>query len=50
MEAISVPKGFKVTPEQFDRLANIEQTTRMELSKDGELILMSRRAYAQIVV
>ena len=41
MEAISVPNGFKVTPEQFDRLANIEQTTRMELSKDGELILMS---------
>ena len=41
MEAMSVPKGFKVTPEQFDRLANIEQIARMELSKDGELILMS---------
>ena len=41
MEAISVPKGFKVTPEQFDRLADIEQTARLELTKDGELISMS---------
>jgi Uma2 family endonuclease len=41
MEAISVPKGFKVTPEQFDRLADIEQIARMELTQDGELIIMS---------
>ena len=41
MEAISVPKGFKVTPEQFDRLADVEQMARMELTKDGELIVMS---------
>jgi Uma2 family endonuclease len=41
MEAISVPKGFKVTPEQFDLLADIEQSARMELTKDGELIIMS---------
>jgi Uma2 family endonuclease len=41
MEAISVPKGFKVTPEQFEQLAYAEQTARMELSKDGELIIMS---------
>ena len=41
MEAISVPKGFKVTPEQFEQLAFAEQTTRMELTKDGELIVMS---------
>jgi Uma2 family endonuclease len=41
MEAISVPKGFKVTPEQFEQLAYAEQTARMELSKDGELIVMS---------
>ena len=41
MEAISVPKGFKVTPEQFDQLAFAEQTARMELTKDGELIVMS---------
>ena len=41
MEAISVPKGFKVTPEQFEQLAYAEQTARMELTKDGELIVMS---------
>ena len=41
MEAISVPKGFKVTPEQFDQLADAEQLARMELTKEGELILMS---------
>lgn len=41
MEAISLPKGFKVTPEQFEQLALAEQTARMELSKDGELIVMS---------
>ncbi|GAB4542959.1 MAG: Uma2 family endonuclease [Pleurocapsa sp.] len=41
METISVPKGFKVTPEQFEQLAYAEQTARMELTKDGELIVMS---------
>ena len=41
MEVISVPKGFKVTPEQFEQLAYAEQTARMELTKDGELIVMS---------
>jgi Uma2 family endonuclease len=41
MEAISIPKGFKVTPEQFDLLADIEQIARMELTQDGELIVMS---------
>jgi Uma2 family endonuclease len=41
METISVPKGFKVTPDQFEQLAFAEQTARMELTKDGELIIMS---------
>jgi Uma2 family endonuclease len=41
MEAISVPKGFRVTPEQFEQLAYVEQLARMELTKDGELIIMS---------
>ncbi len=41
MEAISVPKGFRVTPEQFEQLAHTEQLARMELTKDGELIIMS---------
>jgi Uma2 family endonuclease len=41
METISVPKGFKVTPEQFEQLAHAEQLARMELTKDGELLMMS---------
>ncbi|MEN9518668.1 MAG: hypothetical protein RLZZ381_1256 [Cyanobacteriota bacterium] len=41
METISVPKGFKVTPEQFEQLAYAEQLARMELTKNGELIIMS---------
>ena len=41
MEAITIPKGFQVTPEQFDQLAQAEQLARMELNKDGELIVMS---------
>ena len=41
MEAIAIPKGFKVTPEQFDQLADVEQVARLELTKDGELIVMS---------
>ncbi|MEM7593640.1 MAG: Uma2 family endonuclease [Cyanobacteria bacterium P01_A01_bin.83] len=41
MEAITIPKGFFVTPEQFDQLAQAEQIARMELTKDGELMVMS---------
>ncbi len=41
METITIPKGFKVTPEQFEQLASTEQLARMELTKDGELIIMS---------
>ncbi len=41
MEAIAIPKGFKVTPEQFEQLAQAEQLARMELTKDGELIIVS---------
>ena len=41
METITIPKGFKITPQQFDKLANTEQQTRMELTKEGELIIMS---------
>ena len=41
MEAIAIPKGFKVTPEQFDQLADVEQWQRLELTQDGELIIMS---------
>ena len=41
MEVISVPKGFRVTPEQFEQLAYAEQVARMELTQGGELIIMS---------
>ncbi|MDJ0581810.1 Uma2 family endonuclease [Crocosphaera sp.] len=41
METISIPKNFKVTPEQFYELASVEQLAKMELTKDGELIIMS---------
>ena len=41
MEAITIPKGFRVTPEQFDQLAQAEQLARIELTKNGELIVMS---------
>ncbi|MGK7881766.1 MAG: Uma2 family endonuclease [Crocosphaera sp.] len=41
METISIPKNFKVTPEQFYQLASVEQLAKMELTKDGELIIMS---------
>lgn len=41
MEAIAIPKGFKVTPEQFDQLAYAEQLARMELTQDGELLVIS---------
>ncbi len=38
---IAIPKGFKVTPEQFEQLAYTEQLARLELTKTGELIVMS---------
>ena len=41
MEAVAIPPGFKVTTEQFTQLANTEQLARLELTKDGELIVMS---------
>ena len=41
MEAIAIPQGFRVTPEQFEQLAYAEQLARLELTKTGELITMS---------
>jgi Uma2 family endonuclease len=41
MESIAIPKGFRVTPEQFEQLAHTEQLARLELTKTGELIVMS---------
>ena len=41
MEAITIPQGFRVTPEQFEQLAFAEQLARLELTDTGELIVMS---------
>ncbi|VEP12464.1 conserved hypothetical protein [Hyella patelloides LEGE 07179] len=38
---LTIPKGFKVTPEQFEQLAYAEQVARLELTANGELIVMS---------
>ena len=35
MGAIAIPRGFRVTLEQFEQLAQAEQLARMELTKDG---------------
>ncbi len=39
--AIVIPQGFCVTTEQFEQLAHAEQLGRLELTKTGELIVMS---------
>ncbi len=41
MTKIAIPKGFHITPEQFEQLANYEQEARLELTASGELIIMS---------
>jgi Uma2 family endonuclease len=37
----TIPQGFRITPEQFEQLADIEQSARLELTASGELIVMS---------
>ena len=37
----TVPQGFRITLEQFEQLANTEQLARLELTENGELIVMS---------
>ncbi|MGK7932364.1 MAG: Uma2 family endonuclease [Microcystaceae cyanobacterium] len=41
MPTITIPQGFRVTPEQFEQLACTEQLARIELTTEGELIIMS---------
>ncbi len=41
MKMITIPDGFKITPEQFEQLANAEQLRPIELTKEGELIILS---------
>ena len=38
---MNAPKGFRVTPEQYEQLAFAEQLARLELTQTGELIVMS---------
>jgi Uma2 family endonuclease len=38
---VTIPQGFRITPEQFEQLANVEQLVRLELTARGELIVMS---------
>ena len=37
----TIPQGFRITPEQFEQLAEVEQLARLELTASGELIVMS---------
>ncbi len=37
----TIPQGFRITPEQFEQLADAEQLARLELTENGELIVMS---------
>jgi Uma2 family endonuclease len=40
MSAVTIPPGFKLTPQQFDELADANTEIRMELTAKGELIIM----------
>ena len=37
---ITIPTGFKVTPQQFDQIAEVEEINKLELTASGELIVM----------
>ncbi|WP_319419036.1 Uma2 family endonuclease [Pleurocapsa sp. FMAR1] len=37
----TIPQGFRITSEQFEQLAEVEQLARLELTANGELIVMS---------
>ena len=41
MTKIAIPQGFKITPKQFEQLADYEQEARLELTASGELIIIS---------
>ena len=38
---LTIPQGFRINPEQFEQLAEIEQLARLELTENGELIVIS---------
>lgn len=37
---ITIPTGFKVTPQQFEQIAEVEEINKLELTASGELIVM----------
>jgi len=40
MTAVEIPERFQLTPKQFDRLALANETVRLELTAEGELLVM----------
>ena len=40
MTAVEIPERFQLTPEQFDQLALANETVRLELTAEGELVVM----------
>ena len=40
MPTVEIPDRFQLTPEQFDRLALANETVRLELTAQGELLVM----------
>ncbi|ACK73596.1 protein of unknown function DUF820 [Gloeothece citriformis PCC 7424] len=40
MNTLTIPQRFKLTPEQFDELANFNRDVNMELTAQGELMVM----------
>lgn len=38
---LTIPQGFRINSEQFEQLADAEQLARLELTENGELIVMS---------
>ncbi|WP_019505405.1 Uma2 family endonuclease [Pleurocapsa sp. PCC 7319] len=38
---VTIPTGFKITEEQFDQIAAVEDVNKLELTATGELIVMS---------
>ena len=40
MPTIEIPERFQLSPEQFDRLALANETVRLELTAQGELLVM----------
>lgn len=41
MPTLEIPQHFQLTPQQFDRLALVNSEARLELTAQGELVVMS---------